>query len=640
MLLKASSTLATALRDDSVLHHRKLWVAVAVVVSLGLFLSTLQIGPNGSQHPYATDVGEIQNALPRWGILHDSGYPLYAVTGSLFVAVLRAVGVAPAAGASLFSALFGAATVGLAVALIQEMGIQGPIAALSALAVAISTSVWVDSSLAEVHTLTLAFTAATLLFALRFGQTGRRRDFLLLTLLFTQGVGHQRAVALLAPAILLLMWPQLREVWRSLGYAVLLALLTPLVYVYMPLRVWTGVTWTYGSPGTWEGFLAKALVDQTALVVVWPEGVQEWLSRGLTVAGLLADDLLWPVLFAGLVGLAVLVFTRARRVGVALTLAWVPYVPLALIIWEYRVSDALLAVKLPVVLLAGVGLAALLDWLGKRARIVGALAAAVLAVTLLMWAGRTRPFVLAITRDPYAEGVIAKVEQLMPLPEDRQTTLAVLWGHDYWALAYAQECEGRFEGLNLVDHNAYMRVISEESRMLTLDGTFLVSPISWWEEQLGGRLHLASAAPDIVEFGLEPPVDPSSIPSDVGFDLGNGLRVRSATVEEGPGQGQLHVTIYWEATGPVSGDYSVAVHLVSVDPPQGREDILDQADTTHPVENWYPTSQWSVGEVVRDDHVLDVPAGSSPVAVRIAMYQVDDSGTFVNTEWLSLAIPQ
>jgi hypothetical protein len=47
-----------------------------------------------------------------------------------------------------------------------------------------------------------------------------------------------------------------------------------------------------------------------------------------------------------------------------------------------------------------------------------------------------------------------------------------------------------------------------------------------------------------------------------------------------------------------------------------------------------------VGEVVRDDHVLDVPAGSSPVAVRIAMYQVDDSGTFVNTEWLSLAIPQ
>jgi hypothetical protein len=38
--------------------------------------------------------------------------------------------------------------------------------------------------------------------------------------------------------------------------------------------------------------------------------------------------------------------------------------------------------------------------------------------------------------------------------------------------------------------------------------------------------------------------------------------------------------------------------------------------------------------------VLDVPTGSSPVAVRIAMYQVDGSGAFVNTEWLSLPVPE
>jgi hypothetical protein len=640
MVTNVSSTVARALRDGSIVRNRRLWVTAAVVVSFGLFLSTLQIGANGSQHPYATDVGEIQNALPRWGILHDSGYPLYAAIGSLFVILLRVVGVAPAAGASLFSALCGAATVGFAVAMAQEMGIDGPIAALGVLAVAVSTSVWVDSSLAEVHTLTLALTAATLFFASCFGRTGSRRDLLLLTLFFTQGVGHQRAVILLVPAVVLLTWPKLREVWRSLGYVVLVALLAPLVFLYLPLRAWMGATWTYGSPGTWEGFVAKALVDQTDLVVQWPGGVQEWLSRGVTVAGLLADDLLWPLMLAGLIGLAVLSFTRARRIGAALTLAWAPYVLLALIIWEYRVSDALLAVKLPVALLAGVGLAALLDWLAKRARIVGVVAAVALAVALLAWAGRTRPFVLSITRDPYAETVIAKVEQLVPLPEDRQTTLAVLWGHDYWALAYAQECEGRFEGLNLVDHNADMRVISKEGRMLTLDGTFHVIPLSWWEEQMGGRLFLSSAAPDIVEFGVNPPVDPALAPSDVGFDLGNGLRVRSATVEAGPAPGQLHVIVYWEVVGPVSGDYSVAVHLVALDPPQGSEDILDQADLTHPVENWYPTGQWSLGEVVRDDHVLDVPAGSSPVAVRIAMYQVDGSGAFVNTEWLSLPVPE
>jgi hypothetical protein len=196
------------------------------------------------------------------------------------------------------------------------------------------------------------------------------------------------------------------------------------------------------------------------------------------------------------------------------------------------------------------------------------------------------------------------------------------------------------QGLNLVDHNADVRTVSTEGRMLTLEGTLHVFPVSWWEEQLGGRLYLSSAAPDIVEFAVAPPIDPAKVAADMSFDLENGIGVRTATVGEGPGPDQLHVTIYWEVVGPVSGDYSVAVHLVSLDPPQGGADILDQADSTHPVENWYPTSQWSVGEVVRDDHVLDVPSGSSPVAVRIAMYQVDGSGAFVNTEWLSLAIPK
>ena len=37
-------------------------MAVAVLI---IVLTTLQWDVNGSQSPYATDVGEIQNALPR-----------------------------------------------------------------------------------------------------------------------------------------------------------------------------------------------------------------------------------------------------------------------------------------------------------------------------------------------------------------------------------------------------------------------------------------------------------------------------------------------------------------------------------------------------------------------------------------------
>ena len=204
------------------------WVILSTLIALILYLSTIQMHINGSNHPYAADVGEIQNALPRWGTIHYSSYPLYSVTGSLFVTVLGWVGVEPAAGASIFSALFGAITIGLIVLLTLEMGISGPPAAVGALATAVSTSIWVDASVAEVHTATLALSAATLLFAMRFGRTGTRRDLLLLTLFFTQAVAHQRSVILLAPAVLILIWPHWRGIFRHIPAVFLVTLLAPL----------------------------------------------------------------------------------------------------------------------------------------------------------------------------------------------------------------------------------------------------------------------------------------------------------------------------------------------------------------------------------------------------------------------------
>jgi hypothetical protein len=153
-------------------------------------------------------------------------------------------------------------------------------------------------------------------------------------------------------------------------------------------------------------------------------------------------------------------------------------------------------------------------------------------------------------------------------------------------------------------------------------------------------LYLASAAPGIVEMSSEPIVDAGGVPSDVDLDLGNGIAIRSAMLSWGATSSQLLLTVYWEAIQPVGHDYSVAVHLVAHDPPRGGEDVLTQSDSVHPVMGWYPTSQWEVGEVVRGDYLLNVPSGATPAAVRVGMYRVDESGAFVNTEWLSLPIPE
>jgi len=302
-----------ALRVSGRLTERRrhvVWLILPMVVALVLFLSTLQVDINASGHPYATDVGEIQNALPRWGLIHHSSYPLYSMLGSFFVTLLRPLGLEPAVGASLYSALWGVVTVGLVVELARALGASGPAAALGGLTVTLATSVWVDASLAEVHTMTLALATGALLFALRLDRSGARPDLLWMTFCFTQGVAHQRSVVLVAPALAILAGRQWRTLWRHLGWAMGVALLAPLTYLYLPLRVWTGATWVFGSPGTWEGFWRLFFDNRAARVVQWPQGIPGWWDRSRLVGELVVDDVFWPIAALSLGGLIWLAVRR------------------------------------------------------------------------------------------------------------------------------------------------------------------------------------------------------------------------------------------------------------------------------------------------------------------------------------------
>ncbi|MEZ4515697.1 MAG: hypothetical protein R3C44_02285 [Chloroflexota bacterium] len=100
------------------------------------------------------------------------------------------------------------------------------------------------------------------------------------------------------------------------------------------------------------------------------------------------------------------------------------------------------------------------------------------------------------------------------------------------------------------------------------------------------------------------------------------------------------LTVYYQAAEPTTDDYSVAVHLIANDPPQSEADLLDQDDKASPVDNWYPTSEWRPGEIVRDTYLLTVPPESSPVAIRLGMYRSDPDGGFINTPWLTLPLPE
>jgi len=260
-------------------------------------------------------------------------------------------------------------------------------------------------------------------------------------------------------------------------------------------------------------------------------------------------------------------------------------------------------------------------------------------VVLALWLFRVNlPFVYSLVNDHWGREVIQMLQPLndADLPGGRNV-VALPWGGNYFAAAYGLYVTGELGGFELVDHRADFRsIVQRDGKIITLALNLGSWPLYWWADLLG-EAHYSSAAPGIAMISRK--VLYEDIPVQIGFDLGNGVRVRSADLAW-EGKDKLQATIYWEATQRVPSDYRVAVHLVARVPPESAQDILAQADSLNPVGGWYPTSLWATGEVVRDDYALTVPMDAFPVAVRITMYQINESGAFVNTNWLSLPVPK
>ncbi|MHB1355000.1 MAG: protein O-mannosyl-transferase family [Anaerolineae bacterium] len=608
------------------------WVAAGM--ALAIYLSTLQWGISSGSSPYTTDVGEFQNALPRWGTLHFTGYPLYSLLGSLLVSLLRIVGVAPAAGSSLVSALWGSAAVGMLAVIALELKANRWAALGAALLGAMSLSFWIDSSLAEVHTMTMTLTLASLLYALRFRRTGARPDLLWLAAWLSQGVAHQRAVALLAPAVVVLIWPHWRMIIKNMLPILALGTLAFLTYLYLPMRAWMGADWTFGQVGTWKGFWAMIPDIKASSVIVWPNSLVSWWEQGKIVCKIIVGDLPWPIVVLGLIGLWLPALERKISVSLALTLIWIAYSAVALVTWEGRISDALLAVLLPVAAMASLGIALLAAAIIHRGNLVRVAVPVALAAMVLLVALHNRPQVLAITRDATIQEFIAQMVSAAP-PPGQSCTVLVPWGKDYWALKYVQEYQGEFAGISIVDHNANIReILSDGSCLLTPAKTLYTLPLSWWEDRLG-EVHLYSAGAGIIRVAALPQYEEALSRPGQPFDLGNGVIILEAKTTA-LGKSSRLLSIYWQAEHRISQDYSVAVHILAESKTDEPGMLISQSDRSNPVEGWYATSRWTAGEVIRDDYLLEAPEGTEPAIISVSMYRQDTDGEFINTPWLEI----
>jgi len=294
------------------------------VAALLLYLSTL--APSITLANGASDSGELAAAAYTLGIAHPTGYPLYTGLGYI---VTRLSAAEPAHSLNVFSAVMGAAAVGLlALVALRAVGRTAPGAPrpllytaglLAAMALALDTDFWTQAVVTETRTLALALDALVLALLVA---PARRRAGPSLAAAFVYGLAlcdHLLSLYL-APAVVILVavWAG-RDARRWLALAALWGLgLTP--YLYLPLRAAAHPLANWGDPSTPGRFL-------------WVVSGQEYRSEmfALDGAGLLAAlggslATLWAglggaTLVSAAAGLVAL-WRRAPRLAAALALTF------------------------------------------------------------------------------------------------------------------------------------------------------------------------------------------------------------------------------------------------------------------------------------------------------------------------------
>ena len=92
-----------------------------------------------------------------------------------------------------------------------------------------------------------------------------------------------------------------------------------------------------------------------------------------------------------------------------------------------------------------------------------------------------------------------------------------------------------------------------------------------------------------------------------------------------PGE-QMEVILYWQPVQELSTDYTSYVHLTTADG-------AGIAQNDHrPGGNFYPSSLWKPGEILRDSHSLTLPDTLAPgeYNLRVGMYFQPEPGKFVS----------
>ncbi len=567
---------------------------------------------------------EFQLVGPTLGIAHPTGYPLYTLLGGLWSRVIFPVG-NWAWRMNLFSAVAGAATVGLVFLLIRRMTRQSgygaqPLAGLIGAGVFGLGSVWwSQATVAEVYALHGLFTAALLYAATGLTQqpvVNPDRRMTQLFLLFGLSLTHHRTTLLLAPGLAVYLLWQIPGLWRPrwiwLRWAAALSL-PLLLYLYLPLRASMGVADLNGDyVNSWAGFWFHLLAQgyagffqANALAVSRSAG--EWLAFLMGQMGAF-------YLVLGIGGWIWLGRQRGAARGIGLLLALTGLVNLLFVV-NYRVGDPEVFL-LPLLMVLAVGVGAGTVWLFSRQKMSvwsDQMALAMLIVGIAMQ-GVGPGFVPPVYAWTAHDQAVAMAKVDFP-PQSRVIGIV----GEVTALKYMQRSEGL--GLNALpvaaDDPDLRRALVAEN-VAAGHAVFLTRELAGIE----GEYSFTGTGPLVRVWPRgQAQSGPPQYPAQVDFDEGRlrltGYDLVIAQQAAGP---TLDVAFYWQAAVPLTRTLKLSLRLLG---PDGE--TLSVADE-FPLRQAAPTGFWLPGEVLRDEYSLPLPIDQStnqPINLLVILYDAD-----------------
>jgi hypothetical protein len=626
-------------------HSRtnRLLIILIIVAACAAYLPTVMPDISASPHTYFTDVGNVQNALNVWGTLHSSGYPLFSFVGALFVTLLRAVGVVPAAAASLFSTLWAIAALVVLYLLIVTWLNDRVVAIIITATLGLGWAYWLFASYAEVYSLAYFVMAVALYAAVKADQTGQVRWLYVLAVCGGMSIAHHRAIALMAPALLVLTAPAL---WRTIRRQPLFAvkwigfvLLVGVVpYAYIWLRAQQPGAWVWGDPTTLPGLWRQMLGETYLRMFVWPTTLGGWFDTLSVVMKIWFDLQTWPVVVLSLFSLIWMLWRRQFRYGAAFLLG--ALAPFVIAVADYtffaprRLPEdipALLQMSTFFTLLA---LAFFLNDLRRYSPVLRRAGVVLMAVLGVYLAAQNLPSVYALTHDTTGRQIIADAQQFVA--EGRFTAPPAFfspWGGEFWALSYATQVTVELHDFQLLPNRADLKAVMRRyGRIDVFANTFYQWNLDWWRKQLGGRVYLSGSGPQTVALASQPLLSDQDLPGNnsTPIEMGDApIMLRDWAVKP-LADGSWQVALYWQAAAKPDRDFSVSVKATDRENIASPDDIVAQADASAPVHGWYPTSLWSPGEIVRDDYTLTPTPDRPPRQLEVSLYTQDGAGGFTN----------